>query len=103
MNSNPTWKPTLCSLRARVAAGTAGLALLASIAGASILPGNEASAQSPTATATATPTATSATPSAPTTGSGLAGDSTSWEIPLTLLGVVVLGGAAAIAVAGRRQ
>jgi hypothetical protein len=102
MHIENTRKPHLQSLRARMAAGAGGLALLAGLAGAGIMTGDEASAQSPTATTTATRTATS-TPAAPTTGSGIADGGTSWEVPLALFGVVVIGGAAAIAVAGRKQ
>ncbi|MGE5595039.1 MAG: hypothetical protein ACM3S1_03270 [Hyphomicrobiales bacterium] len=93
-------------IRGKVLGIAAALAMLLGLAGAGLAANEHANAQSPTATSTATPTSTAgrATPTAPTTGSGLVNDDgSSLTVPIIALAVVMLGGGVAFAVASRKE
>ena|SRR5256885_1120184 len=84
-----------------IAGVTAGLALMLGIASFG-LGGGSASAQSP-----GSPTArasSSAVPTAPATGTGVSGGGgeNGWALPVAGLGILVVGGGAAFAIAGRK-
>lgn len=83
----------------------AALALMLGLAGATVMVGGTASAQSPTSTATASATTPRASVTAPSTGTGVAASSgdSSLVTPLAILGVIVLGGGAAFAIASRNR
>lgn len=100
MENNETRTLGRHRLLTRLAAGVAALAMLAGIGGVGLAAADHASAQSPTSTATVTATGT---PGAPVTGSGLSDSGTAWEVPLVVLAIAVLGGAGAIAIAGRKS
>lgn len=85
-------------IRTRVGAGIAALALMLGLGGAVLAGTGTAEAQTG---GTATGTATVA-PTAPTTGSGLAGEGgPGIEFALVGLGALVLGGGVVLALAGR--
>ncbi|MCC6381059.1 MAG: hypothetical protein IT304_01045 [Dehalococcoidia bacterium] len=78
----------------------AALALMLGVGGAIVVAGDSASAQTATTTSTARASVT-----APSTGSGLSsnGGDSSLVAPLAILGVIVLGGGAAFAIASRKN
>jgi hypothetical protein len=96
------------SLRQRLAAGIAGLAILVGIAGAGVIvSGVDAQTPTPTPTPAFTPSPTpgggTPTPVAPATGTGLTSSPADYSVPLILLALVALGGGTALVYATRKS